>query len=285
MKNAYLVRENRIYFKIAMIVRPYCARGTGAFTLVECVAVISIIALLAALLLPALATSKITAQSTVCRNNLKQLQLAWHSYAQDHNDALPPNISRRVQFDQVNVEGSWVLGNAVVDTNIDNLKRGVLYHYIEAGAIYHCPADSSTVLDRPDLVRTRSYSMSLWLNVDLVSFGNADLATTDPYNWHKLSQIRNPPPSQTWVLIDEHPLSIDDGVFLIARGNDYGHWSSYRGDRHNNGANLSFADGHVEPYRWRCHRQFRPYTANWTQAIDADDRADLRRLEAGLPRD
>src|SRR5438093_4376779 len=52
-----------------------------AFTLIELLVVIAIIAVLAALLLPALAKAKQSAQSTKCLSNLKQLQLAWLSYA------------------------------------------------------------------------------------------------------------------------------------------------------------------------------------------------------------
>jgi prepilin-type processing-associated H-X9-DG protein len=114
---------------------------------------------------------------------------------------------------------------------------------------------------------------------------DSDLATVDAENKHKLSQIVEPPPSRTWVFIDEHQLSIDDGVFLIVNGDKPNGWSSYRGDRHNNGANLSFADGHAERYQWRCHRQFPVYTTSWVPAIDADDRADLSKLAAGLPRE
>jgi prepilin-type N-terminal cleavage/methylation domain-containing protein/prepilin-type processing-associated H-X9-DG protein len=285
MKNAYLIPEKTVYVENAVMVEPYGAQRGRAFTLVECVVVIGILALLAALLLPALAKSKVKAHSAVCLSNLKQLQFAWLSYAQEHDDALPPNISRQVEFDQVNVAGSWVLGNTRVDTNVDNLRDGVLYPYSKAASVYHCPADRSTVRERPDLVRTRSYSMSLWLNVDIVSYGDAEGANTDPYNRHKLSQIVNPPPILTWVFIDEHPLSIDDGVFLIARGwgNGFRAWSSYRGDLHDNGANLSFADGHTDYYRWRCRRAFPKYnaTTGWTRAINADDRFDLKRLAAG----
>jgi prepilin-type processing-associated H-X9-DG protein len=160
----------------------------------------------------------------------------------------------------------------------------VLYPYVGAAAVFLCPADKSTVRNQPGLPRTRSYSINLWLNVDIANIGSADIATTDPFNRHKLSQIADPPPSRTWVFIDEHPLSIDDGVFLIARSTgDWCKWSSYRGDQHNNGANLSFTDGHVEHYRWRCRRKFAPNAYDWTPTINADDCADLNRLEDGLP--
>ncbi|MCC7191504.1 MAG: DUF1559 domain-containing protein [Phycisphaeraceae bacterium] len=63
-------------------------RYTG-FTLVELLVVISIIALLIALLLPALGKARETTRATVCSNNLHQLGIGMHSYAADHQDSLP----------------------------------------------------------------------------------------------------------------------------------------------------------------------------------------------------
>lgn len=98
------------------------AKGTGkrrAFTLIELLVVIAIITILAALLLPALARAKLKTQGVRCMSNLKELEVAWTTYAGDHHDKLVssgglnclvqnPNDPRAQEGGKLS---QWVLGS------------------------------------------------------------------------------------------------------------------------------------------------------------------------------
>ena len=92
------------------------------------------------------------------------------------------------------------------------------------------------------------------------------------------AQLIRPAPVGVFIFLDVHERSIDSGGFGLNLGrHSWGHLPS---DRHSQGCNLSFADGHVERYRWLHPKVF----VSPDQAVANDfDRRDFARLAAGIP--
>ena len=142
------------------------ARPAG-FTLIELLVVIAVIAILAALLLPALAKARERAEAIACLNNTHQLALAWQLYADDHEGLLPYNLgmngsSFRTNINWVNNVMTWDLSSD--NTNTATITEASLGPYVSgATGIYRCPSDwalsavqSAAGWDH----RIRSYSMN-----------------------------------------------------------------------------------------------------------------------------
>ena len=83
------------------------AKKKNGFTLIKLLVVIAIIAILAAMLLPALSKAKQKAQRIKCTNNMHQMGMAFTMFAGDRNDMFPPACLRVSDLDQYTWHG-WI---------------------------------------------------------------------------------------------------------------------------------------------------------------------------------
>jgi prepilin-type N-terminal cleavage/methylation domain-containing protein/prepilin-type processing-associated H-X9-DG protein len=241
------------------------------FTLIELLVVIAIIAILAAVLLPVLHKAEVRAQAAGCMNNARQIMLGWIQYAGDNKDQLVNNYggSFPATEEQNKTYRSWV--NNVMTwqptfhllpvTDIDGITQAPFYDYTRNVAIYKCPADNfvSTQQRAAGISsRPRSYSMNMFCGANVPpEVGPATTANNTFPTYRQfltLSSIIRP--ANLWVVMDEHPDSINDGFLQSDPHPDItqwvaGTWNDLPASYHDGACGIAFADGHSEIHMWR----------------------------------
>ncbi len=232
-----------------------------AFTLIELLVVIAIIALLMAVILPALRVAKQQAGAAVCLANQNQLLKSWYLYAEDSDDEIcsPHPVTKDNDFVGIPLDDNDNPTqpnprHSSVDEEINGIKHGTLYPYFEAPKVMHCPSDFRSI-KAPFMTNTskdgayRTYS--LIHNVGASSGWGTVEFTQEEHLYKKTSQIKST--GSKYILVEE-----GDG-----RGFNLGSWviDPMTPDQatlidpiaifHNGRSTLGFADGHAERMIWQ----------------------------------
>ena len=250
-------------------------QACAGFSQADLLTVIGVLVLLALLLTPALARTRVTDQAFQCRNNMRQLIQGWRMYAEDNSDKLP-NC-----FDWVWGAMSYFANNTD-NTNVTYLCTSLLGPYVRDVAVYKCPADRSLAVEYASrLPRVRSVSISQSFSEQ--NEGHLE-DTRKGYYRHYLKAVDMvvPPPAKLWVMIDESPDSINDGAFAVQM-DPYGSvWQDVPTILHDGGCGFAFADGHSDIKRWTDRRTLAmkvTYTTTSTYAVTQPNNPDIKWLE------
>ena len=218
-------------------------RSRDGFTIIELLVVICLVAVLLALLLPAVNTAREHARRTMCAGNIHQLTAAWVAYAGD-NDGM-------IVSGNTGGPPDWVTaGN--LDENITN---GLLFKYVGTTGAYRCPSDSN-------LLNDRTYSINCLLNGE----------TFLPRTYYHLRQVSKP--ARTFVFVEEYdPRGFNINSFGLIHSGDS--WIDTIAHLHRDGATISFADGHAIYWQYSD-----PRTLTITIGCTTPNNVDLKYLQS-----
>jgi len=235
------------------------SRRTGeGFNLIELLAVIAIISIMAALLLPALSKAKEQVTAAACLQNHKQLANAFHMYAQDNSDAIVQMADYRTGADIYPAGGFWggpkpgpIWSNAaaaMTATEAGLQNSNAFYFYCNNTGVYHCPGDMrvqrTPTTNGPNGWAYDSYSRSQNLGGEPYdNYWGAGATYT------KMSAVRQP--GTTFALIEDADWrGYNVGTWVVVwEPNDF-HWKKPPSVWHVNVSSVGFADGHAELHKW-----------------------------------
>ena len=241
------------------------------WTLIEILVVVSILAVLVAILLPCLSAAREQGRRAVCRGRLRQLYYAWNQYADDHEGRLVYCLTWKPQIYLTPPREStpWLLGRAVPSKPMEALSRedwrdmlsqGALWPYVREVDMYGCPAcpsqlrislDSSGLMNIVKTPIRLSYSIPASLGTDgplpITGLPSAELRGAGQASLYvsSLQEMTRPAPGVRMVFICEGDLRAAYAVSY-----EEPRWYSPPPAYHRDGTTVSFADGHCEYWKW-----------------------------------
>ena len=233
------------------------------FTRAELVVILATLAVLAGLLLPGLARAGGGGAALLCLDHHRQLAMAWQTYAADNGGRVANNYSIADTMQTVANQKYENWANNVLDwtrhtfnTNLAYTKSSRLWPYLAGDPeVFRCPSDtyvSATQKAVGITKRSRSYSMNGFIGRPS-SFTDASTAqginTYVPNYRQFLQTAAIPHPESIFVFLDEHPDSMNEGLFLNNPGQPTA-WGDQPASHHDGACSFSFADAHAELHVW-----------------------------------
>lgn len=219
-----------------------------AFTLIELLVVIAVIAVLMAILMPALNRAREQGQRAACMGNLKQLGLAWTMYAGENNSKIVCGNAANgpgqwARYDPVNghaKEEPWVYRDDNIPNGDDELekealRKGALYPYTKQESLYRCPTGLRGEM--------RTYSITFAMNG--ICHAEVENAGWRGKYIKKTTDIKKP--TDRIVFIDEGYITADSFAVHYTREE----WFDDPPVRHGVGTTVTYADGRVGYRKWR----------------------------------
>lgn len=249
------------------------------FTLVELLVVIAVIALLMAILLPALNRAREMGKRAVCLHHLQQLFIAWTMYADGNNDKIVRGDAGEYGWHPDETE--WVLRDwgsppMSIEQQKESIMKGALYRYTKSIDVYRCPTVEKHV-------KLRTYSAVDSMNSTDSSYMPAisPAPTTIKAVMIKVRQTMRKPYERI-VFIDDGGLGNGAmGGFTIhiykdAYLTNSKCWWDEAPIRHGEGSTFVFADGHAEYHKWMDKQTIAFSKGEISNPCDNDGNEDMR---------